>query len=56
MVVDGGFNYQAHSKIRKLNQEIRSIILMSFKLDGQDLNLEKLYIDIFLQLKVIISV
>ena len=37
MVVDGGFNYQAHSKIRKLDQEIRSIILMSFKLDGQHL-------------------
>ena len=51
MVVDGGFNYQAHSKIRKLNQEIKSIILMSFKLDGQHFNLEKLCIDIFLQLK-----
>ena len=51
MVVDVGFNYQAHSKIRKLNQEIRSIILISFKLDGQYLNIEKLSIDSFLQLK-----
>jgi hypothetical protein len=38
MVVDGGFNYQAHSKIRKLNQEVRCILLMSFNLKNGNWN------------------